>query len=88
MNNPPKFEQKPEYHKAIEEAWPLVEKVRAIAEKYGISRLEVSGCSVYPETSGVHASDWTLGDTTGAFYEKKVCYDSINYVEYENEKME
>ena len=83
MNKPSKFEQKPEYHKAIEEAWPLVEQVRAIAEKYGISNLEVSGSAYYPESSGVHASDWTLGDTTGAFYEKKVNYDSINYIEYE-----
>lgn len=83
MNKPSKFEQKPEYHKAIEEAWPLVEQVRAIAEKYGISNLEVSGSSFYPEASGVHASDWTLGDTTGAFYEKKVNYDSVNYIEYE-----
>lgn len=88
MNNPPKFEQKPEYIKAIEEAWPLVEKVRAIAEKYGISNLEVSGSADYPEYSGVGASDWKLGESDRAFYEKKVNYESINYVEYEIEKVD
>lgn len=88
MSETIKYEQKPEYHKAIEEAWPLVEQVQAIADKYGISNLVVSASSCYRGTSGVKASDFFLGDGYGACYEKCVYFKKIVYDEYEYEKVE
>lgn len=82
------FQQKPEYRQAIEEAWPLLEQVKAIADKYGVSNLMISASTYYPTTSCVRASDYTLGDGYGAFYEKDVYYNSIAYEEYEYGKVD